>query len=241
MRTRKGAPTTPSGRGLGRVPHWDPRNERFLIRDVLPRLAARRSAIDAIPAQRVQRYWSPRWTGDQGATSHCTAFSLLTFMADGPVTHRAHAPMMDPDALFTAIRAVDLEEGRDYGTDGGATMLAQQKAATRLGWVGEYRWGTTIEDLIDTVLNVSPVILGIEWLDGMFSPDHKGRIRATGAVAGGHAIECNGVNTKTEMIRLHNSWGTSWGNAGSCFIAFDDMRKLLADDAEIVLARELKL
>src|SRR5690349_10278111 len=102
--------------GLGRVPAYDARNERFRIRA---------PALEPAPTI-TQRYWNDSaWHGDQGATSQCTAYSLLHFMADGPVTHRGANPMTAPDALYRLIQSVDRSEGRDYGPDGGATMLAQ--------------------------------------------------------------------------------------------------------------------
>ena len=70
--------------GLGRVPHYDNRNERFRIRAL---------AIEPRPAI-TSRYWNDtQWRGDQGATSQCTAYSLLHLMADGPITHKGAKPL----------------------------------------------------------------------------------------------------------------------------------------------------
>lgn len=230
-RPRKSAP-----KGLGRVPHWDPQNDAYRIRDVLPSLAPRRAAA----AQRTQRYWDDRaWWGDQGATNACTAYSLVAFMADGPVTHRAR-PIMEPAELYRRIQTIDVNEGRDFGPDGGATMLAQQKAAKALGWIGEYRWGTTLEELVQTVLDVSPVLIGVNWYSDMLTPDRRGWIRVAGPLVGGHAIVVNGVNTKSATLRLKNSWSQLWGKRGHCYLSFDDMDRLIREDGEVVLAREMK-
>src|SRR5690348_9608547 len=123
--------------GLGRVPHYDSRNERYRIR----------ALVAAPPVSITSRYWndSGLWL-DQGHTSQCTAYSLLHLMADGPVTH-AVRPLMPPADVYERIQHVDRAEGRDYGPDGGATMLAQSKAALALGWYGEYRWGYTLEEM----------------------------------------------------------------------------------------------
>ena len=217
--------------GLGRVPFYDSRNERFRIRAIAP----------APAPQITQRYWyDVGWQGDQMATSQCTAYSLLHYMADGPVTHPNLNPIRAPSQLYAAIQAKDRAEGRDYGVDGGATMLAQSKAAIALGWYGEYRWGYTLDELVNAILTTGPVILGINWYAGMMNPKPTGRVAVTGEIVGGHAIVANGVNVTKETIRLKNSWGLSYGLRGHCYLSFQDMNRLIAEDGEIVLPRELK-
>lgn len=49
---------------------------------------------------------------------------------------------------------------------------------------------------------------------------------------GGHAILCNGVNVKSGLYRLHNSWGESWGVNGEAFISRADMATLLKRQGE---------
>ena len=58
-------------------------------------------------------------------------------------------------------------------------------------------------------------------------------------LAMGHAIVCNGVNTTTGLVRLKNSWGTSWGREGHAYLSFADLERLIAEDGEVVLPREL--
>jgi hypothetical protein len=217
--------------GLGRIPHYDPKNERFRIRAL---------AIEPMPAI-TQRYWNDTaWHGDQGATSQCTAYSLLHYMADGPITHRSANPVSTPDATYRLIQSIDRSEGRDYGVDGGATMLAQSKAAVSVGWYGEYRWGYTVDECVRALLTSGPVILGINWYTGMFDPLPSGRLSVTGSLAGGHAIVANGVNTVQETVRLKNSWGRDWGSSGHATLSFADLNRLSAEDGEVVLPREMK-
>jgi hypothetical protein len=179
------------------------------------------------------------WWGDQGATSQCTAYSLLHFMEDGPVTHHGPNPLEAPAAVYAAIQAIDRAEGRDYGVDGGATMLAQCKAALGRKWFGEYRWGYTLDELITAVLTAGPVLVGTNWYTGMFDPDDSDRVRVSGSLAGGHAYLINGVNRTTGLFRLKNSWGRTWARRGHAYLSFDDMARLILEDGEVVLAREL--
>jgi hypothetical protein len=217
--------------GLGRVPFYDSRNERFRIRAL---------AIEPMPTI-TMRYWndSAIWL-DQGATSQCTAYSLLHYMADGPVTHRAN-PLAMPRTVYEVIQAIDRSEGRDYGEDGGATMLAQSKAALSLGWYGEYRWGYTLDELIRALLLVGPVLLGTNWYDGQMNTDLAGRVHVTGRIVGGHAYVVNGVNTIRETVRIKNSWSRQWGANGHATMSFADLNRLIAEDGEVVLPRELKV
>jgi C1A family cysteine protease len=73
----------------------------------------------------------------------------------------------------------------------------------------------------------------------MFFPDKNGVIKVGGKHSGGHAYIINGVDTKTKMFRLKNSWGKTWGKSGSAFISFSDMDKLIKQNGEICLAVEL--
>lgn len=216
--------------GFGRVPHFDPRNNDYRIRA----LAA------PAPIAITSRYWnaSALWL-DQGNTSACTAYSLLHYMADGPVTHRGANPLAAADAVYRLIQSIDRAEGRDYGEDGGGTMLAQSKAAVSVGWYGEYRWGYTLDELVRAVLTVGPVLMGTNWYQGQMDTDSAGRVHVTGSVVGGHAWVINGVNTLKETARLKNSWSRDWGVNGHATISFRDLNRLISEDGEVVLAREL--
>ena len=86
-----------------------------------------------------------------------------------------------------------------------------------------------------------PVVFGIPWLDSMFDARPSGLLDCSGSVMGGHAIMGRGLSLKPRLtgerlsepvIRLHNSWGRSWGKDGDCFIRLSDLERLLEDDGE---------
>jgi hypothetical protein len=69
-----------NARGTGLVIHHDPRNEKFLLKDSLPRAAGIRKAGPSefkpkTKAHRQYRYF------DQGQTPECTGYSSVTLLA----------------------------------------------------------------------------------------------------------------------------------------------------------------
>jgi papain like protease len=208
-------------KGLGRVYRPDPRDRGFRMAAVVPRRSVRTS-----------RYWNDRWWwGDQGQTPQCVAYSAMHFVADGPITHGVRRmPFEEPASFFAAIG------GSDYGAYVRDAMVRLQQ----LGVIGAYHWAFSMAELDLALLEVGPVIIGVDWFDGMFDPDASGFIHPTGDVAGGHAIECNGINVETGTYRLKNSWGRSWGKSGRCYVKRADMEYLLFGlNGEAVLATEL--
>lgn len=172
--------------------------------------------------------WSCLTYLDQGSEGACVGFSVSHEIAARPVAVRG---MTDGTAraLYRAAQEVDEFPGSDYS---GTSVLAGFKAATALGYFGEYRWAFGLSDLVLAVGYKGPAVLGINWLQGMFKPDADGYIHATGEKKGGHAILCKGVDVKKNRLRLHNSWGTDWGMGGDCWISFDDMAQLLQASGE---------
>lgn len=99
-------------------------------------------------------------------------------------------------------------------------------------------WGWSVEELIDAVRYVGPVVVGTNWYDDMFYPNSRGLIKATGSIAGGHAYLISGYNTRNGLFRGKNSWGRGWGRLGRFSIPAEDMSRLISEDGEICLAVE---
>ena len=72
----------------------------------------------------------------------------------------------------------------------------------------------------------------LAWYRGMMDTNDAGYIHPTGEVMGGHAIIAIAVHTATKRIVLQNSWGPNWGNAGRCYLAWDDFERLLSESGE---------
>jgi len=202
---------------FGRLKEFDLRSRGYSIRALIPKGLKPRSYT-----------WRCSINLDQGNLPACVGFS---------VCHEAAARPVEVPGLTNAIakqiyyRAQELDDfpGTDYD---GSSVLGAVKAGMERKWYGSYRWAFGEADLCLAVGYKGPVILGVNWYSGMMDPDSQGIIKPTGALEGGHAILCTGINLKTGLYRLHNSWGQSFGINGDCFISRPDMTLLLVRDGE---------
>jgi len=215
---------------LGRQYIPDERDSRYLITDHLLRKVSR--------TRITSRYWDDTvWWGDQGNTPQCVGYAWSHWLNDGPTYHSGPKPKLSPSLIYENAQKLDIWPGENYdGTSvrGGAKFLQNRKL------IRTYYWGYNLKTLIDTVLNLGPVVVGTNWYFGMFFPNQSGLIRATGPIAGGHAYVVNGVALNSQMFRIKNSWGKGWGQSGHAYISFSDMEKLITEQGEICLATEIR-
>ena len=213
---------------LGRQHIKDDRDKNFLITDHI---------LKRVPRLRItSRYWDDNvWWGNQGNTPQCVGYAWSHWLNDGPVYHKGPKPKVAPSIIYENAQKLDIWPGENYdGTSvrGGAKYLQNQRLVSR------YYWAFDLNTLINTVLNIGPVVVGTNWYFGMFFPNQSGLIRATGPLAGGHAYVINGVALNSQMFRIKNSWGKGWGQAGHAYISFSDMDRLIREQGEICLATE---
>jgi Papain family cysteine protease len=207
--------------GLGRRPAPDERDQAYLLS--LPTIT------------RTSRFWwGYRVRLDQGQTPQCVAYGWSHFITDSPDPHPA--PLIAPATLYHEAQTLDEWPGEDYdGTSvrGGAKALVNHAEIA-----AEYRWAFDLDTLIANVLEVGPVVIGVNWYERMFDPDSKNYVRIGGGIAGGHCVKVDGVNTDYKFVRIKNSWGQEWGRGGFARITFDDMERLLGEDGEACMAVE---
>ena len=214
--------TTPNRPVLDVHFHKDPQSRAFASRSLLPATA------------RFKRVWTTRRIPlDQGREGACVGFSCAGELAAKPAAY----DVTNETALkiYDAARAVDRSEGRNY--DSGATVLAGMKACQRAKYFSKYVWCFGIDDTINWIVRRGPVVLGINWYEGMFEPNPEGLLRISGGIAGGHAILANGfwpAHPKFgDVLVLTNSWGRDWGLNGRCYLPVEDATRLLSEDGEV--------
>jgi hypothetical protein len=100
-------------------------------------------------------------------------------------------------------------------------------------WPGEDYEGTSVlADVLRSLSQHGPVVLGITWKSGMWDTDAHGMIHATGDDVGGHCILARGINVRSRTVLLHQSWGPKWGVHGTARLPWDDLGDRLDNQGE---------
>lgn len=214
----------------------DPRLTRLVQFDDKSRNYKATAVIPA-GAQPKNKTWSCSEVLDQGPDGACTGFAWAHELIATPCSiKKGIDAKYAKEKLYWEAQKIDEWEGGSYPGASpqyeGSSVLASAKAAKATGHITEYRWAFGLDDLILSVGHLGPVVLGINWYEGMFDPHPCGYIHVTGELSGGHAILCRGVNVKEEYALLHNSWGRFWGKAGTAKISFKELDTLLKEDGE---------
>jgi hypothetical protein len=88
-------------------------------------------------------------------------------------------------------------------------------------FIDEYRWATSVDDILNTLAFEGPLVFGMDWFDNFDRPVKHAFGTGTrlnffigegnlGSVRGGHAIICQGYyrnRAGNEWVRFQNSWG----------------------------------
>jgi len=94
---------------------------------------------------------------------------------------------------------------------------------------------------------VGPMVIGVDWREGMMAVDQKGYVYNKGKLIGGHCVILVGTNltalnpdgTKGFCVIL-NSWGTEWGNKGRAKISIPALDELIRDQGEAAAVFEVQ-
>lgn len=139
--------------------------------------------------------------------------------------------------LYGLATVLDPYSGTYPPTDTGSDGVSVSKALQALGLIGKYTHAFSLDALTSALMS-GPVIIGIEWLQSMFTTDSSGKIIVdwSSAVAGGHELEVLGYNADTGLYEIPNSWGVDgFGIDGTGFMAAADMRTLLSKQGDVTV------
>ncbi len=204
---------------LDRLPQFDERSRRFPVRELVAGRTLR------------SRGWNLTVALDQGREGACVGFALSHELAALPKKVKG---VDDATALgiYRQAQLIDEWAGESYF---GTSVLAGAKIVHAEGHWQEYRWAFSLEDALLAVAYEGPVVLGVNWYEGMYRPDDKGYLQVTGAAVGGHAICMIGVHAGAKRVVLANSWGPGWGRGGRAYLSFDSLERLLGEGGECLV------
>jgi hypothetical protein len=186
----------------------------------------------------IQRMTAPKTKGsmfrsvyvklDQGSEGACVGFSFTNLYNSTPVSHR-NTDRDAYDLYKLAQREYDPWAGDAYE---GTSVRAGAMAARARNLIPAFAFTYDLEEIAVWILNKGPVVVGVDWLEGMDDPSRKNDyyVHPTGAVRGGHAICIDGVRWERDSrdyFRMLNSWGPNWGMGGRCRITVGELGDLL--------------
>lgn len=206
-------------RTYDRVPQWDERNNDYPIRELLGGAVIQ------------EKTWDLPETLDQGNQGFCVGYGWTHELLAEPVRITDE----DPVSIYHQAQTLDEWPGEDYE---GTSVLAGAKAVQKRGHMSEYRWATTLQDVLVTISAYGPVVIGVDWYEGMEDVDEHGFVHPTGKVVGGHCVCLIGITpSETDPYRWDiigaNSWGLGWGLGGRFKIGAHDLEKLLLNQGEV--------
>jgi len=211
-------PTEPTP-GLGRVAIPDSRDAAFPMATALP------AAVDLPRFRYHSTFWPPL---DQGATSHCVAYSCVGMLLSSPVRRRFDS-LQSPAEVYRRAQRLDEWPGEEpsyYGT----SVRAGLKVLQEDGLISAYYHAQSMADVEAWVLTKHPVIVGVSWYQSFYSPDPKTgviRIAPGSSVVGGHAFLVAGYSRERGLFTALNSWGSAFGLFGRFRIEGELMERLL--------------
>ena len=213
-------------RKLDRQIKFDEKSRSFPIRELLS------------DGRLSNKHWKCAAHLDQGSEGACVGFAWSHEL--NAVPFRVRVMTNTAKTIYYAAQQWDQWAGTEYD---GTSVLAGAKVVHSLGHMPEYRWAFGIDDVLRTLSEHGPVVLGVNWYEGMFNTNAEGFIAPTGEIAGGHAILAKAVKFRERIgfwwndlpepiITLHNSWGIGWGVDGDAYITASDLAILLNQQGE---------
>ena len=180
---------------------------------------------------------------DQGSVGACTGFAAAHAVNTEPYRKkfRGIKTLRADNAydIYSLATTLDRWRGSWPPTDTGSSGLAVAKALHQLGYIRSYRWAFGFEHGLAAILK-TPLLQGTYWYSGMMRPDRDGRVRPTGSVAGGHEYLWIGIDYKKSRYYWQNkswflnSWSRNWGDRGYFYMTWDDHKKLLDKQGDLI-------
>lgn len=221
------------------IPSTDPRLGRHIEHDPRSRdyAYAPRKALSQVNVRHVRSI--PVF--DQGNLGSCTGNAGLGCLGTDGYYDTVKSLVTDWSEagavkLYSDATAADDFPGAYPPDDTGSSGLAVAKVLKSRGWISEYRHAFSLDDAL-AALQERPVITGVNWYNGFFTPDVDGvvSLKPGDTLAGGHEFVLDEIDWNKELIGAQNSWGESWGVRGRFYIPFDVYSQLLDQQGDVTV------
>lgn len=165
----------------------------------------------------VYKTWKIGDIWDQGPSNGCTGYAAALLLESDP---KPVKNIPDPEVIFAEARKID-----NSPTKTGASIKGALKALQKLGFVKSYYMADKIDEILIAVLNLGPVVVGIDFYSGMLKSTN-GKMIAAGGVIGSHAVVVYGVDLEKQEFLVANSHGVEWGIHGTASVSVETMNKI---------------
>jgi hypothetical protein len=192
--------------------------------------------VDPLAAEPPYIFWPCRQALNQGPVGCCVGASCRGWLEARPRPVRIGESWTFRQ-IYDWAQLHDGFPGQEPEMSG-TSLRAGMQALQAAGEVSSYVWAQTFAAAKLFLQQHGPIIFGTSWYTGMMQPDASNVIHATGSVEGGHAYLVQGWSAARRQYRILQSWGTSWGVNGRCWIGEDDLMKLYSQ-GECVTAIEV--
>lgn len=244
-------------RRLDRIPQFDPKSLDYRVSKAVVR------GVVLEDKEICSKLWGLDTWLDQGSEGRCVEYGICHDLLAEPEPV-ANEPLVQAvlahKRIYWPAQREDTFPGGSYPgadpTSEGTSVLAGMKAAKALGFYGEYRWSTSLGSALRGMSHLGPLILGINWYEGLSDTDRHGHIQVTGEQTGGHCILAIGshieaiegfagkivqtdqIDMDKSYVILHNSWGKGWGDNGRAKLSIPDFDRLRTEDGEVCIASQ---
>jgi hypothetical protein len=217
---------------LDRVPSFDPLSFGYPVRGLLA------AEIGTAKPPLRSFTWQVGPVLDQGREGACVGFGHGARVMSLPDRHKEVDNAWARE-VYKAAQKIDEWPGESYE---GTSVLAGAKVLKGRGFYEAYHWAFGIDDTLRAIGYLGPVVLGINWLEGMDDPRPSGLVEVSGQVRGGHCILARGVRLRAvlpgegikplEVVRLRNSWGPDYAAGGDIYLKVEGLERLLQAEGE---------
>lgn len=176
---------------------------------------------------------------DQGDVGSCTGNAGIGALATNPLhitmslESKYSLDQTGAVRLYSDAQSLD-GKGVYPPNDFGSYGLSIAKVLKSAKIISNYQHTFSLDDALKA-LTVYPILVGMNWYTGMFTPDTDGRVHLKGSLAGGHEVMAREIDAVNKRVWFDNSWGIDWGKKGRFYLTFADFQTILKRRGDVIV------